>query len=88
MGKYNYIKNKENTMIDEILLIETADEFIYLTIKEILEDNNIPIIIKDDLTGGYMKIIGGFSLYNKKIFISIEDYEKAYDLVKEFIEEV
>ena len=75
-------------MIDEILLIENADEFIYLTIKEILEDNNIPIIIKDDLTGGYMKIIGGFSLYNKKIFISIEDYEKAYDLVKEFIEEV
>ena len=64
------------------------DEFKYLTVKEILEDNNVPYIVKDDDSGGYMKIIAGTSIYNKKIFVSNMDYEKAYDLVEEFIENI
>lgn len=72
--------------IQEKILLETADEFTYLTVKEILKDNDIPYIVKDDYSGGYMKVIAGRSIYNKKIIVSNMDYDKAYDLVGEFID--
>ncbi|QQK08137.1 DUF2007 domain-containing protein [Miniphocaeibacter halophilus] len=75
-----------NAEVKEVLLLETEDEFKYMTVKQILDDNNIPYIIKDKGSGGYMRIIGGFSIYLKEIYVSSEDYKKAYDLVKEFIE--
>lgn len=72
--------------IKEKLLFETTDNFKYLTVKEILKDNNIPYFVRDDDSGGYMKIIGEISMYNKRIFVSNLDYEKAFELVEEFIE--
>ncbi|WP_100065215.1 putative signal transducing protein [Miniphocaeibacter massiliensis] len=72
--------------IEEKLLLETADEFAYRTVTQILEENKIPYFTRDDESGGYMKIISGFSLYNRKVFVAKEDYEKAYELTKEFIE--
>lgn len=71
--------------IKEVLLIETVDEFIYMTVTEILEDNKIPYYAEDDYSGGYMKLIGGISLYNKKIYVSNMDYKKAYNLIENFI---
>lgn len=73
--------------IKEKLLFETTDNFKYLTVKEILEDNNIPYFVRDDDSGGYMKIIAGMSIYNKRVFVSSLDYKKALDLVNEFIED-
>ncbi len=70
----------------EKLLFETADEFAYRTVTQILEEQKIPYYVKDDETGGYMKIIGGFSLYNRKILVADKDYDLAYELSKEFIE--
>ncbi|MDL2310659.1 DUF2007 domain-containing protein [Peptostreptococcaceae bacterium OttesenSCG-928-C18] len=71
--------------INKKLLLETVDEFVYLTVIQILKENNVPYIVKDDETGGYMKIIAGFSIYNKEVFVSKEDYERAYKLVENFI---
>lgn len=72
--------------VKEVLLLETEDEFKYITVKQILDDNNIPYIIKDKGSGGYMRLISGYSIYLKGIFVSSEDYKQAYNLVKEFIE--
>lgn len=52
-------------------------------IKEILNDNNIPYIVKDHGPGGHMRIIGGSSsLFGSDIMVKDDDYDDAVELLE------
>lgn len=51
-------------------------------IKGILDDNDIPYIIKDYGPGGYMRVIAGVSLYGTDIMVEESDLEKANRLLE------
>lgn len=51
-------------------------------IKEILSNNDIPYIVKDYGSGGYMRIISGISLQETDVMIAKSDLEKAKNLLE------
>lgn len=51
-------------------------------IKEILDDNNIPYIVKNQGTGSHMRIISGSSPFVTDVMVSQTDLEKAHDLLQ------
>lgn len=51
-------------------------------IKEILNDNDIPYIVKDYGSGGYMRIISGGSLQETDVMIDKSDLEEAKNLLE------
>lgn len=79
---------KENNPLDEIelVLLKTINNNYELgLIKSILEENQIPYIVKDRGTGGYMRIISGDSLYETEILVDKLVLDKANSILDEFI---
>lgn len=67
-----------------ILLRTTNDIHELNIIKELLDENNIPYVIKDHGIGGYMRIISGHSLYGTDILVEESTAEKAKEILDEF----
>jgi Protein of unknown function (DUF2007). len=72
---------KDKEEINLKLLVKTSDRTTLALIESTLKENNIPYIMKDKGTGGYLKIITGASIYDTEIYVSDNDLEKARDLV-------
>jgi len=63
-------------------LLKTVDNNFELDlISNLLEENNIPYILKDHGTGGYMRIIAGSSIYSTDILVEESFFEKANELL-------
>lgn len=71
---------------DLSLLVSTNDLYIINQVKAVLKDNNIPFIEKDSDSGSYMKIIGMKSFYQTDLYVSVEDFSSAQELIN-FLEE-
>ncbi|MCB5559229.1 putative signal transducing protein [Anaerosalibacter bizertensis] len=52
--------------------------------KDLLDQHNIPYIIKDRESGGYMKIYSGFSIYGTDILVEKALFKKAKNILDEF----
>ena len=50
--------------------------------KELLADEQIPVVIKDRGTGNAVRILTGFSLYGVDFFVRPEDLERAKELLE------
>lgn len=73
------------TNIDNVSIIKLksiSNEVELSMIKEILDDNNIPYIVKDYGSGGYMRIISGGSLQETDVMIDKSDLEQAKHLLE------
>ena len=68
--------------VNIIKLRSISNEMELGMIKEILEDNNIPYIIKDYGPGGHMRIISGGSLYGTDVMVAEDDFDKANGLLE------
>ena len=68
--------------INIIKLRSTSDEIQLNMIKAILDDNNIPYIIKNHGAGGHMRIIGGRSLFGTDVMVEENDFDRANDLLE------
>ncbi len=68
------------------LLIESSNDFVLTTAKEILKDNNIDFVDNKNNIEGYLNVLGAQVVNNDSIFVKEEDYEKAFELLKQFIE--
>ena len=66
-----------------VTLRTTSDEFQMGMITSILEDNNIPFIIKDPGSGGYMRIISGSSPFSTDIMVDEDSFEIANSLLEQ-----
>lgn len=68
----------------EIQLISSNDDYKINQICEILNQNEIPFIKKEDGSGSYMNLYMGKSIQEKRIFVSEDDYDRAIDLIESF----
>lgn len=68
--------------VNIIKLRSISNEMELGMIKEILEDNRIPYIIKDYGPGGHMRIISGGSLYGTDVMVEEDDFDKANSLLE------
>lgn len=80
------MKNKDDNL-QLVILKTTNNDYELITIKNLLEDNNIPYILQDKGIGGYMKIIGGRSIYGTDIMVEKSSFEDAKDIINQFFAE-
>lgn len=74
-------RNKSNE-IELVLLKSINNNYDLDIITTILDDNNIPYIVKEHGAGGYMRIIGGdTSLYRTDILVEKSTYEQAKEII-------
>lgn len=69
--------------IEYVKLVTSTNKLIFDEICAFLEDNSIPYFVKDE--GDYMRLISGFSLYEKGIYVSESDFEEANELLIYFM---
>lgn len=78
-------KNKDKTDEIEMVLLRTTNNNYELDlIKNLLEDADIPYLIKERGIGSYMRMISGDSMYGTDIFIEEKLLEKAESILDEF----
>lgn len=77
-------KEKSSNEINTVLLRTTNNNIELNIIKELLEQNEIPYIIKDHGVGGYMRIISGDSIYGTDILVEESVIERAESLINDF----
>lgn len=70
-------KEKSQDKVELVLLRTTTDEFQLNLIRGLLEEAEIPYIVKERGIGGYMKIIAGSSLYGTDIYVDKTSFEAA-----------
>lgn len=70
--------------IEMVLLKRTNDRYELDTIKTLLDNSNIVYVLKDHGIGGYMRIVGGGSLYGTDILVEESTIEKAEAILNEF----
>ena len=86
MSKKKYDIQKENQSDDlELILLKTASSNHELNlIKNLLDEHEIPYILKDHGIGGYMRIVAGSSLYGTDILVEKLAFEKSKAILDEF----
>lgn len=79
----NHHKQKLDDL--ELVLLKTINnEYELNLIKGLLEENEIPYIVKDYGIGGYMRIIGGTSPYRTDILVERSQFKKANEIIEQF----
>lgn len=78
--------NKKSQKDDiEMISLKTVYNSVELNfIENLLDENNIPYILQDRGSGGYMRIYSGFSVYGTDVLVEKSMLEKAKDIVDEF----
>lgn len=75
-------RNKKSNEIELVLLKSINNNYDLSIITAILDDNNIPYIIKEHGAGGYMRIIGAdTSIYRTDILVEKSTYEQAKEII-------
>lgn len=70
--------------MEEKLIFECNDEIVMQQVCELLKDNNINFIRKDEGSGSYLNITMGTSYNEKRLYVIETDFEKATKLIDEF----
>ena len=70
--------------MEEKLIFECNDEIVMQQACELLKDNNINFIRKDEGSGSYLNITMGTSYNEKRLYVIETDFEKATKLIDEF----
>jgi hypothetical protein len=65
-----------------IKLRSITSEIEFGMIKAILDDSNIPYIVRDHGPGGHMRIIGGSSIFGTDILVDEANFDKANSLLE------
>lgn len=68
----------------ELVLLKTiTNNYELELIKNLLEDVDIPYIIRDYGVGGYMRVIAGGSMFRTDILVANSMYEQAKQIIDE-----
>lgn len=77
-------KEKHTDDIEMVVLKTTNNSPELNFIKNLLEENSIPYILKDHGAGGYMRIATGSSLYGTDILVEKSTFERAKEILNDF----
>ena len=85
MNFFKNLKLEENES-EAVLLVSVSDQYKFLLIKGILNENKIPYFIKDHGAGDLLRIKTGSSLWMQTdIYVSKHDYEKSQKLIDDIL---
>ena len=76
-------KEKENNGLVFVTSVIPAFSGVY---AEILKENGIPFLSREQRTGGYLRIVTGGLLIPDDFYVNESDYNRAFELYKAFIE--
>ncbi len=80
-------KNAEEKNSGEPVLVATIPNTVLSEIyQDMLRENGIPFICRQQGAGGYLKILTGGLLAADSIYVNERDYERAYELYKIYVE--
>ena len=78
-------RNKDKSDEIEMVLLRTTNNNYELDlIKNLLEDADIPYLMKERGIGSYMRMISGDSMYGTDIFIEEKSLEQAEAVLDKF----
>lgn len=76
-------KEKQEDEFELVLLKTITNNYELELIKNLLEDQQIPCIVRDHGVGGYMRVIAGDSMFTTDILVAKSMYEKAKEIIDE-----
>ena len=76
-------EEKQDDEFELVLLKTITNNYEQDLIVNILEDNEIPTIIRDHGIGGYMRVISGTSIFQTDILVAKSMYERAKEIIDE-----
>ncbi|MBU5668964.1 DUF2007 domain-containing protein [Peptoniphilus sp. MSJ-1] len=71
--------------IEYVKLVSTTNKLTFDEIVSFLEDNSIPYFVEND--DDLMRMLSGFSTYEKGIYVKEEDFENANELLVYFMQD-
>lgn len=81
-----FFKTKTKKEYDGLRLVKSVMPNFAGMYAEILRDNDISFIARQEGVAGYMKIVTGGLLTPENFYVKPEDYDKALELYNAFIE--
>lgn len=81
--KHDSEEEKQDDEFELVLLKTISDNFELILIKNLLEDQQIPCIVRDHGVGGYMRVIAGDSMFQTDILVAKSMYDEAKSIVDE-----
>lgn len=81
--KYDSEEKKQEDEIELVLLKTITNNYELELIKNLLEDEGIPYIVRDTGIGGYMRVITGDSIFKTDILVANTMYDQAKQIVDE-----
>ncbi len=81
--KHDSEKENQDDEFELVLLKTIANNYELEIIKSLLEDQQIPCIVRDHGVGGYMRVIAGVSMFQTDILVAKSMYEQAKIIVDE-----
>ena len=76
-------KEEQDDEFELVLLKTITNNYELELIKNLLEDQQIPCIVRDHGVGGYMRVIAGDSMFQTNILVANSMYEKAKEIIDE-----
>ncbi len=80
-----FFQKRENNNNEPLLVASIMPAFSGMY-SELLKENNIPFICREQRTGGYLRIVTGGLLVPDDFYVSEKNYEKALEIYRAFIE--
>lgn len=76
-------KKSQSDDLQMVVLKTSNNNYEIDLIKSLLEENEIPYILKERGIGGYMKIISGSSFFGTDILVEKSSFERAKAIIYE-----
>lgn len=51
-------------------------------LQDLLRQEGIPVLAKDEISGGYLKIYAGYSVFGETLFVAQKDSARAIELLQ------
>ena len=81
-----FSKKKKEKGNEPMLVASISNTVLCEIYKDMLKENDIPFICRQNGAGGYIKILTGGFLVTDNIYVRVENYSKAKELYDNYIE--
>ncbi len=81
-----FFKRRNKNEYDGLILVKAVMPAFAGMYAELLKENGIPFIARQEGVAGYMKIVTGGLLIPENFYVKPDDYEKALEIYNAFIE--
>lgn len=81
-----FAKKQTADNIEPTFVVGISNTVLCEIFKDLLKENNIPFICRQNGAGGYIKVLTGGFLVTDNIYVRPEHYNKAKELYDNYIE--